>query len=131
MEPKPIALVIEDDQDQNIIFSAALEKAGYTVKSIYDGTTAQKLLAEIVPAIVILDLHMPGVNGDVVLKQIRGDSRLKDIRVIIATSDSTFVASLEFQAELVLLKPIGFSQLSQLASRFAEKPNKPTETPEN
>lgn len=130
MEPKPIALVIEDDQDQNIIFTAALEKAGYTVKSIYDGTTAQKLLAEIVPAIVILDLHMPGVNGDVVLKQIRGDSRLKDIRVIVATSDSTFVASLQFQAELVLLKPIGFSQLAQLASRFAENQNHPTDTPE-
>jgi CheY-like chemotaxis protein len=107
-----------------------LEKAGYTVKSVYDGTTAQKLLAEIVPAIVILDLHMPGVNGDVVLRQIRSDSRLKDIRVIVATSDSTFVASLQFQSELVLLKPIGFSQLSQLASRFAQKSDSPTQTPE-
>lgn len=121
MEPKPVALVVEDDEDQNIIFTAALEQAGYVVKSVYDGITARQVLAEIIPLIVVLDLHMPGVNGDVVLREIRTSPRLKDIRVIIATSDSSFAASLELRTELVLLKPIGFSQLSQLASRFAQK----------
>lgn len=122
MESNLVALVVEDDEDQNIIFTAALEQAGYTVHSLYDGIAARQLLTESVPAIVILDLHMPGVNGDVVLREIRSTPRLKDIRVIVATSDSSFAASLELRTELVLLKPIGFSQLSQLASRFAQKP---------
>jgi hypothetical protein len=50
---------------------------------------------------------------------------LKHIRVIVATSDSSFVSSLQFSAEMVLLKPIGFLQLTQLASRFAQKSNPP------
>jgi two-component system LytT family response regulator len=127
MDSELIALVVDDDEDQNIIFATALEQAGYVVKSARNGYEAREILAEIVPSMVILDLHMPGITGDVILKEIRTDPRLKHIRVIVATSDATFVSSLQFSAELVLLKPIGFSQLSQLASRFAQKPNFPRE----
>ena len=122
MESGLIALVIDDDEDQNIIFTAALEQAGYVVKSALNGYEARQVLSEIVPDMVILDLHMPGITGDVILKEIRNNPRLKDVRVIVATSDSAFVASLQFSTELVLLKPIGFAQLSQLAKRFAQKP---------
>lgn len=121
MESKPIALVIEDNEDLNSIFSSALEKAGYTIKSIFDGATAQQFLSENVPAIIVLDLHMPKVSGDVVLKHIRNDPRLKDLRVIVVTADARFADALQFKAELVLLKPISFSQLSELAKRFTPK----------
>lgn len=123
MEPQPIALVIEDNEDLNAIFSSALEKAGYLVQSVYSGVAAQQFLAEIIPAIVTLDLHMPGVSGDVVLKYIRSNDRFKDVRVIVTTADAAFADALQFKPELVLLKPISFSQLSQLASRFAPKAN--------
>jgi len=123
MQTKPIALVVEDNEDLNAIFSSALEMAGYEVQSVYDGAAAQQLLLEITPAMIVLDLHMPKVSGDVVLKYIRSDERLKEARVIVVTADARFAESLQFQAELVLLKPISFSQLSQLASRFAPKPD--------
>lgn len=123
MDIKPIALIVEDNEDLNAIFSSALEKAGYMVTSAFDGTTARKILATEVPALIVLDLHMPGVSGDVVLKYIREEPRLKDIRVILATADAAFADALHVQADLVLLKPISFSQLSLLASRFAPKPN--------
>jgi DNA-binding response OmpR family regulator len=126
METKPIALVVEDDEDQNIIFSAALERAGYTVEPAFTSKMAQNLLAELTPAIVILDLHMPDFNGDVILKQMRSNPRLKDVRVIVVTSDSAFAATMDIQAELVLLKPVGFSQLSQLASRLTQKSDSPS-----
>lgn len=118
METPPLAIVIEDNEDQNLVFTTALEKAGYQVESVYDGTTAQKRLSETTPEIVVLDLHMPGVRGDVVLKQIRSDERLSSVRVILATADAAFADSLRGQSDLVLLKPISFSQLSQLASRY-------------
>jgi len=122
MEPKPIALVIEDNEDLNAIFSSALEKAGYIVQSVYDGVAAKELLSEITPSMITLDLHMPGMSGEMVLKHIRSDARLKDVRVIIATADPRSADAMQFQPELVLLKPISFSQLSELARRFA--PNK-------
>ena len=130
MESKPLALVIEDNVDLNAIFSSALERAGYSIQSVFDGAMAEQLLTEVVPAMIILDLHMPKVSGDVVLKHIRSDPRLKQVRVIIVTADARFADALQFQAELVLLKPISFSQLSALAGRFAPKPNSEMQAPE-
>ncbi len=119
MEPKPIALVIEDNEDLNAIFTSALEKAGYIVQSVYDGISAKELLSEITPSMITLDLHMPGMSGEMVLKHIRSDARLKDVRVIVATADARSADAMQIQTELVLLKPISFSQLSELAKRFA------------
>ncbi len=115
---KPIAVVVEDNEDQNLVFTTALNKAGYATQSVYNGTDAQRLLNEIVPHIVILDLHMPDIDGNIILGQIRSDKRLSKVNVILATADAAFADALQSQAELVLLKPVSFSQLSDLASRF-------------
>ena len=115
---KPIAIVVEDNEDQNLVFTTALNKAGYATQSVYNGTDAQRLLNEIVPHIVILDLHMPDIDGNILLAQIRSDRRLSKVNVILATADAAFADALQSQAELVLLKPVSFSQLADLASRF-------------
>jgi two-component system, OmpR family, response regulator AdeR len=118
LETKPLALIIEDDVDQNLIFTTALDRAGYETESIQDGLTAQKRLTEVVPKTVVLDLHIPGVEGMTLLRQIRNDPRLRNVRVILATADAALATSLQAQADLVLLKPISFSQLNILASRY-------------
>src|SRR5512146_1165627 len=118
---KPVALVIEDNADQNLVFTMALNKAGFATESIYNGTDAQRRLKEVVPQIVILDLHMPDIDGNVILSQIRSDQRLAKVNVVLATADAAFADALQSQAELVLLKPVSFSQLSDLASRFNPK----------
>src|SRR5512138_1384043 len=120
-ETKPIALVVEDNADQNLVFTMALNKAGFSTESIHNGTDAQQRLKEIVPQIVILDLHMPDIDGNVILAQIRNDKRLAKVNVVLATADAIFADALQSQAELVLLKPVSFSQLSELASRFNPK----------
>ncbi|MBN2116569.1 MAG: response regulator [Anaerolineales bacterium] len=117
-ETKPIAIVIEDDADQNLVFTMALNKAGYVTESIYNGTNAQQRLKEVVPHLVVLDLRMPDIDGNVILAQIRRDERLSNVNVILATADAAFADALQSQAELVLLKPVSFSQLSELADRF-------------
>lgn len=118
METKPLALIIEDDADQNLIFTTALDQAGYKTESIKDGLTAQQRLNEVVPQTVVLDLHIPEVEGLTLLRQIRNDQRLTHVNVILATADAALAISLYAEADLVLLKPISFSQLSILASRF-------------
>ena len=118
MGKKPLAYIVEDNKDTVTIFRGALELADYEVEVAYDGATAKKRLTEIVPDLIILDLHIPNISGDVVLKHIRADERLKDTRVFLATADANMASQLRDQAELVLLKPIGFSQLRDLAERF-------------
>jgi two-component system KDP operon response regulator KdpE len=118
MNERPLAYIVEDNRDTVTIFRGALEMAQYEVEEAYDGAVARDYLAKNVPDLIILDLHIPYISGDVLLQQIRSDERLKDTRVFLATADANMAAQLRDQAELVLLKPIGFSQLKELAQRF-------------
>jgi CheY-like chemotaxis protein len=95
MSTKPLALIIEDNEDQNLVFTTAMTQAGYATESIYDGATAMKRLTDIVPAIVILDLHVPGINGGWLLREIRNDPRIAKARVIIVSADAEFAANLQ------------------------------------
>lgn len=116
---KPIALIIEDDPQLNNIFSIAL-KNNFEIKNCLDGNEAIKQLAHIIPAIVILDLNLPGTSGTEILNHIRANSKFAKTRVILATADERAADELERKADLVLLKPISPIQLATLASRFIE-----------
>ena len=115
---KPLALIIEDNEDQNLVFTTALKQAGYITESIRDGITAMSRLGKVTPALVILDLHMPGINGGWLLREIRKDPVTAKTHVIIVSADAEFAARLAAQADVVLLKPVSFSELSRVASRF-------------
>ncbi|MBK8901559.1 MAG: response regulator [Anaerolineaceae bacterium] len=113
-----IALVIEDDPDLVHIFARALEIAGYQTHMTGDGEEAVTLLTNIVPDIVVLDLHLPGVPGQKILQIIRADGRFQNTRVILATADYQTAEDLRKDADLVLLKPISFKQLRDLSARL-------------
>jgi two-component system phosphate regulon response regulator PhoB len=118
---KPFALIVEDDEYLAMIFTMALQQAQFDTETIQDGNTARTRLKETTPNVVILDLHLPQVSGDKLLQQIRGDRRLDNTRVLLATADALMAERLRDQADLVLLKPISFEQLSALAARFAPR----------
>lgn len=115
---RPLAMIIEDNEDQNLVFTKALEQAGFYTESIKDGLTARQRLTEVVPVVIILDLHVPGIDGEKLLDQIRSDDRFTKTRVVLATADALFASMLQSQADFVFLKPISFSQLNKLVSRF-------------
>jgi DNA-binding response OmpR family regulator len=124
MSNSRFALIVEDEIDLAIIFSKALQEAGFETQIVRAGDTALMWLTSTQPQIVILDLHLPRVSGEDILKQIRADDRLAETKVIISTADPRLGELLQDQADLVLLKPIGFSQLRDLAARlgFEELP---------
>jgi two-component system phosphate regulon response regulator PhoB len=109
-------LIIEDDQDLSVIFSEALQAAGFETEIIRAGDLALERLATTTPSVVVLDLHLPRVAGTDILRHIRADTRLADTRVIVATAHPHMAESLRDEADLVLLKPISFSQLRDLAA---------------
>ena len=115
---KNLALVIEDDKDLSEIFSRALQQAGFEVESITDGKTAEARLKETVPNVIVLDMHLPQVDGATLLKQIRADERLSKARIIIATADSAKAEQYRSQATIVMIKPITFSQLRDISARL-------------
>ena len=115
---QPLALIIEDDANLSEIFALALQKAEFETEVIGDGNTALTRLAKAVPAVVVLDLHLPHVSGDQILRQIRTDERLINTQVMLATADAQMAERLREDSDLVLLKPISFNQLRELAARL-------------
>lgn len=119
--PQALALVIEDDFDASLIFSKALQAAGHQVEVIRAGDLAVKRLGEIAPHLVLLDLHLPEVDGTEILKQIRADERLARTRVIIVTADARMAEPIKDDADLVLLKPASYSQVRDFALRLSRR----------
>lgn len=113
-----LALVIEDDLDLSTIFSEALTAAGFKTEVLRDGKVAQARLAEVVPYIVILDMHLPYVSGLDLLAQIRKDERLVDVQVVVCTADARMGEAVNEDADFVLIKPITFTQLRDLTRRL-------------
>jgi DNA-binding response OmpR family regulator len=114
----PLALIIEDDGDLADIFANALQAAQYTTEIIADGAVAQARLQEVVPHLVVLDLHLPHVSGESLLRQIRSTPALACVKVLIASADPITADMLSPESDLVLVKPVSFSQLRDLAQRL-------------
>lgn len=115
---KPLSLVVEDDADLSEIFREALSAAGFSTEVIRDGQIARDRLLEIVPAVVILDLHLPTVSGETLLQQIRGTPQLNNTRVVVTTADALAADFLRDSADFVMVKPISYVQLRDLAKRL-------------
>jgi len=113
------AMIVEDNPDLATVFAEALRAAEFDVEILEDGRVALEHLKTATPDIVVLDLHLPHVSGDVILERIRANQRLAETQVMIATADPRMVEMLKEQADLVLLKPISFAQLRDLADRLA------------
>lgn len=117
-----LALLIEDDEDLSDIFTNALQAAGYQVEAILDGQVAQERLNQVVPKIILLDMHLPHVNGATLLKQIHANEKLKKTRIIITTADNVQAEFYRNMATIVLVKPISFSQLRDISARLLGTP---------
>lgn len=79
---KKYILVAEDDKFYGNIYKTKLTKEGFDVHVAMNGEEAMKSLHERRPDILILDLIMPIKDGFEVLKEIRSDTKLKDLKVL-------------------------------------------------
>jgi CheY-like chemotaxis protein len=114
----PSILIVDDHVDSGVICEEAFKVAGFTTEVVHSAEKALARLAHMVPDVVVLDLCLPRVAGTEVLRQIRADERLSDTFIIVASADPLFAEKLLSQVDLVLVKPIGFSQLRALAERL-------------
>ena len=115
---KPLALIIEDERDIAALFRHVLDMAGFRTQIALHGLTAMEMLQTIRPDLILLDLRLPGVSGDKILRSIREDERLKDSKVIVTTGHAEIAEGLPAEADLILLKPVNMEQLSTVAKRY-------------
>lgn len=81
-----VILVADDDEDLRELTIFQLEMEGYDVVSTDDGADALRLARERHPDACVLDIHMPGLQGHEVLKNLRSSPDTSDIPVILVTA---------------------------------------------
>ena len=79
-------LVADDDDDILLLVATRLRRDGYDIIEARDGNEALALLREHVPAVAVLDIGMPGLDGLDVLRAIRASDELAGIRVLLLTA---------------------------------------------
>ena len=112
---RKLVLIVEDEEDLATIFSRVMKMAGFEVAVAQDGHAALNHLARWTPDLVILDLHLPGVSGEDILREIRRSERLAATQVMLVTADLLKAEALSDQAEATLIKPIRIHQLLEVA----------------
>jgi DNA-binding response OmpR family regulator len=111
MNARPRVLCVDDDEDIRLLLRELLERAGYTVDEAADGKTALRMLFANTPALVILDVTMPDLDGYQTLERIRD---LSDVPVLMLTARSQElekVRGLSAGADDYVAKPFGRQEL--------------------
>ncbi|MDX6399818.1 MAG: hypothetical protein QOF27_424 [Gaiellaceae bacterium] len=118
----PIVLV-EDNEDDIVLTRRALSrnKIGNPLVVARDGAEALELLlgangASINPAIILLDLQLPKVDGLSVLKRLRADARTTLTPIVVLTSskaEQDVVAGYNLRANSYIRKPVDFDQFTE------------------
>jgi len=83
---RPLVLVVEDDPDLGETIVSFLKDEGLDAKLARDGDQAMRLVDQLAPATMILDLMMPRRDGFSVLRELRADGRIAHLPVIVVTA---------------------------------------------
>ena len=110
------SVLIADDQNSiRLLVRATIESDEYAIAEATDGTEAWRLIQELHPDVVLLDVQMPGLSGLAVTRAVRGEPTLGTTRIILLTANSAKAdveTGLAAGADLYLTKP--FSPLELL-----------------
>ena len=83
---KPLILVVDDNEVIRTLVKTILASQGMDIDSARDGDEALTYLHRLRPDVMLLDLGMPRVDGLEVLRQVRADPTLHDLRVVLLTA---------------------------------------------
>jgi diguanylate cyclase (GGDEF)-like protein len=113
-EKKPCVLIVDDSPDVHRLLRARLRQEDVEIISASNGQEAIQMAQDIVPAIILLDLDMPGMDGFEVLRALKDNRLTVEIPVIMlsglqATQDK--VTAFELGAVDYVTKPFEFTEL--------------------
>jgi CheY-like chemotaxis protein len=106
-------LIVEDDADIRLALADAMRDAGAEVVVAADGLDAlERLRAGPCPAVVLLDLRLPRLNGQAFLDELRADVRFERLPVITMTAGASRAEGDEIVARLH--KPVDVDDLRRI-----------------
>src|SRR4051812_35889592 len=82
-------LIIDDDREFALGLERFLRFTGLDTVAVNSGTEALAMLHAGKPALIILDLHLPLMNGMTILRAVRKDPNFRNVPILVLTSDIT------------------------------------------
>jgi two-component system alkaline phosphatase synthesis response regulator PhoP/two-component system response regulator VicR len=120
--PKKV-LVCDDERHIVRLIQVNLERQGYEVVTAYDGKEGLEKIRSEKPALVVLDVMMPYMDGFEVLKNLRKDPATENIPVIMLTAkaqDADVFQGYHYGADMYLTKPFNPMELVTFVKRLSE-----------
>ena len=107
-------VIVEDEEDILELLRYHLTREGYSVTTAANGEQALKIISQKMPALVLLDLMLPGLNGLELCRRLKQDPRTAAIPIMMVTAkneESDVVVGLELGADDYIMKPFSMKVL--------------------
>ena len=79
-------LLIEDNEQNRYLVTYLLESNGFEIVSAVDGPVALEIVKTVVPALILLDIQLPFMDGYAVARALRGFQSLENVPIVAVTS---------------------------------------------
>jgi two-component system phosphate regulon response regulator PhoB len=127
-EPQSRVLVVEDESDIAALIAYELTRAGFRVETAATGAAALRAIDREVPDLIVLDRMLPGISGDEVLREIRGQPALATLPVLMLTAkreQEDRIQGLELGVDDYLTKPFSPREMVLRARAILRRTREP------
>lgn len=114
-------LLVDDESNIRDLNALYLEKEGFTVEHAVDGNDAVARFGQVQPALVVLDVMMPGMDGFQVLREIRRGSDVPVLMLTARNEDVDKIVGLELGADDYMTKPFNPRELVARVKRILHR----------
>lgn len=120
-QEKQVLLVVEDFEDSRFMLRRLLEIAGYRVVEASDGEQAVELAVQKRPALILMDLSLPKLDGLAATRKIRQHQTMGKVPIVAVSAHDapeSRIEALEAGCDEYVTKPIDFDSLNALLKRL-------------
>jgi two-component system cell cycle response regulator DivK len=86
----PLVLLVEDDREGRLMYADWLQQAGFRVEQAHNGLQALERAFDLLPAAIVTDLNIPGIDGYELTRRLKADERTMRIPVVAVTGYAPF-----------------------------------------
>ncbi len=116
-----LIFIVEDNTALALVYTEALNHAGFETEVVTDGREALARLDTLSPDLFLLDMNLPHVSGHYLLQQIRSEARFATTPIIIATANTVLAEALRPELDErceLFIKPLRPTDLIAVARRL-------------